>query len=329
MKEKITIVNPKDESLETGFKHYIDVLEAMNRSPQTIIYYKNCFQYFTEFIEEYELDKSCSNINQKIIIQYINYLHKSKPDLSERTVKSYLVGLRAFIYFLQKERYTDEFKIEIPKTEKAIKEPYSDAEVERLIEQPDLSKCTFSNLRDWAIVSFFLATGCRLSTATNVRIGDINFREQEIFIRKTKNRKQQILPLSPELERTLKIYLRYRQGEKDDYLFCNAYGQYLTKNSITSCIRNYNLSKGVLKTSIHRFRHTFAKNWIINGGDIFRLQKILGHSTLDMVKEYLALYGNDLKRDYEKFSVLDRVKSENANNSPTQRIKMKNLTKKR
>lgn len=328
MREKIIVTSPKDENLETGFKHYIEVLDAMNRSPQTIIYYENCFKYFVEFLENENLEKTCSEITKNTIMQYINYLHKSKPNLSERTVKSYLVGLRAIIYFLQKERYLDEFKIEIPKTEKAIKEPYSDTEVERLIKQPDLSKCTFSNLRDWAIVSFFLATGCRLSTATNVRIGDINFREQEILIRKTKNRKQQIIPLSPELERTLKIYLRYRQGEKDDFLFCNAYGKYLTKNSITSCIKVYNNSRGVLKTSIHRFRHTFAKNWIINGGDIFRLQKILGHSTLDMVKEYLALYGNDLKRDYEKFSVLDRVKSENSNNSATQRIKMKKLTKK-
>ena len=64
-----------------------------------------------------------------------------------------------------------------------------------------------------------------------------------------------------------------------------------------------------MQTSIHLFRHTFAKNWIMGGGDIFRLQKILGHSTLDMVKQYVAIFGGDLKRDYDRFSALDQARA--------------------
>lgn len=68
------------------------------------------------------------------------------------------------------------------------------------------------------------------------------------------------------------------------------------------------MSRNVNKTSCHLFRHTFAKNWILAGGDIFRLQKILGHYDLEMTKEYLAMFGQDLQMDFEKFNPLDRLK---------------------
>lgn len=60
----------------------------------------------------------------------------------------------------------------------------------------------------------------------------------------------------------------------------------------------------------------------MNGGDIFRLQKILGHSSLDMVKNYVAIYGGDLKRDYDRYSLLDQAKASSASQSG-QRIKMR------
>jgi integrase/recombinase XerD len=67
----------------------------------------------------------------------------------------------------------------------------------------------------------------------------------------------------------------------------------------------YNLARGVEKTSIHLYRYTFAKNWILNGGDIFRLKSILGHSSIDIVKEYAEMFGSDLKRNFDRFNPLD------------------------
>jgi integrase/recombinase XerD len=62
-----------------------------------------------------------------------------------------------------------------------------------------------------------------------------------------------------------------------------------------------------MKTSAHLYRHTFAKNWILNGGDIFRLQKVLGHSDLTVVKEYVNMFSNDLSIDFDRFNPLDRL----------------------
>lgn len=66
----------------------------------------------------------------------------------------------------------------------------------------------------------------------------------------------------------------------------------------------YNNSRGVTKTSVHIYRNTFAKHWILSGGDIVRLQKILSHKKLNMVLEYVDMYGNDLQKGFDDFNPL-------------------------
>lgn len=309
MRDKIVMQFGEDLTLEKAFEEFIQMKTVMNSSPETIKYYNGIFRYFTEFFGENRL---CTDVNERVIIDYLMYIKTHKPNVSQKTVCTYIRGLRAILYFMMKSGYVENFKISLPKTEETIKETYTDNEVKRLIEKPKINKgCSFAELRNWALVCYFLATGNRLSTVCNIKISDVDFQSEEILIRKTKNKKQQIIPMSAELKNVLQEYMRYRKGEPDDFLFCNSYGEKLNKDSISTCISKYNHSRGVSKTSIHLFRHTFAKNWILNGGDIFRLQKILGHSTLDMVKNYVAIYGGDLKRDYDKFSLLDRATHEN------------------
>lgn len=69
--------------------------------------------------------------------------------------------------------------------------------------------------------------------------------------------------------------------------------------------------RGIDKTSCHTFRHTFAKNWVMSGGDVFRLQKILEHSDLTVTREYVAMFGQDLQMNFEKFNLLDNLKGKN------------------
>jgi integrase/recombinase XerD len=123
-----------------------------------------------------------------------------------------------------------------------------------------------------------------------------------------KNRKQQFIPLSTTLKTVLKEYQKYRKGTDGDFIFCNQFGEQLQKSSATSALRRYNNERGVKKRSIHLFRHTFAKLWILNGGDIFRLQKILGHSSMDIVKEYVNMFSTDLQQDFDVFNPLENIR---------------------
>lgn len=69
--------------------------------------------------------------------------------------------------------------------------------------------------------------------------------------------------------------------------------------------RTWALESFLVATGVHLFRHYYAKNYIQNGGDCLKLQKLLGHTTLEMTKIYVELYGNDLQKDYNRFNPLD------------------------
>lgn len=153
-----------------------------------------------------------------------------------------------------------------------------------------------------------MGTGNRISSALDVQIKDINFENNIIIIRKAKNRKQQILPLSNTLAEILMGCLEIRGNAPDDYLFCNNFGEQASVRTYQGLVRKYNMLYNVNKSSCRLFRHTFAKNWILAGGDVFRLQKILGHSDLSVTKEYVNMFGNDLQLDFEKFNPLDNLK---------------------
>jgi integrase/recombinase XerD len=122
---------------------------------------------------------------------------------------------------------------------------------------------------------------------------------------KTKNGRQQLIPMSKSLNEILQEYLMYREGKEDDYVFCDSHGKQLTRDGTTTIINKFHKKCGVAKTSIHAYRHTFAKKWILNGGDIFRLQKILGHSNIEMVKNYVEMFSDDLQQDFDVFNPLD------------------------
>ena len=104
----------------------------------------------------------------------------------------------------------------------------------------------------------------------------------------------------------LSEYLKYRKGPPDDYLFCNIKGQQLGTRGLETAIRRYNRNRGVSKTSVHLYRHTFARDFIRNGGDPLRLQSFLDHSTLAVTREYVNLFSDDLKVSLQSTNPLER-----------------------
>lgn len=306
--KKIKMSNPTDVTLNQAFEMYLKKCKVRNLSEKTIISY---IQINNRFFDFYGKKHLVSSVTEDTIDDYILWL-REEVKVKDVTVNTYLRTLRAFLYYCMECDYMESFKIPLCKIEKPVKETYSDEELERLLQKPNLRKCTFAEYKTWVFENYLLGTANRVRTALNVRICDINFTDGFIMLRKTKNRKQQIIPLSESLSLVLQEYLEVRGGEPEDYLFCNDYGKKPAVRTYQQLVHNYNIKRNVNKTSCHLFRHTFAKHWIINGGDIFRLQKIMGHSTLDMTKEYVALFGNDLQIDFEKFNPLDTINRKEA-----------------
>jgi len=306
MREFISMqTSQKVMTLEKAFEDFICEKKVLKLSPATIEAYEYRFKDFTRF---FPAESPCSDVTPATIYKFIEFLQTRNPDIKVTTINTNLRHLRAFLYSFMDLGYMDRFPIKMLKCEKELIEVYSEADLERLLKRPDKNKCTFSEFRTWVLVCYLLGTGNRLGTVCNLKIQDIDFDNHEIALRKVKNKKPYTIPLSSTLEKTLKEYLNIRKGKPEDYLFCNQYGEQLKKTSVGSTIFRYNHARGVTKTSIHLFRHTFAKTWILNRGDPFRLKAILGHSTMAMVNEYVNMFGKDLHKDFDTFNPLETMK---------------------
>ena len=136
----------------------------------------------------------------------------------------------------------------------------------------------------------------------------------------TKAHKTVCIPMEKALAKVLKEYITYwGSSSEDDYLFFNEYGEQLTRGGLCKAIANYNKRRGVNKTSIHLFRHTFVKKWVQSGKDIFSLKKILTHSELAMVERYANIYSNDLEEAINQDSILSQQKTRNGQTIKTKR----------
>jgi len=299
--EMIRLERNSKITVQEAFDRFIRIKKANNLSPDTISHYEIHYRYFSEF---FDVTQVCSSITIDTYYDYIEHLQETR-NANSITLNTYLCSLRAILYFFMEEGYTEKFNVKLLKAEKPLKETYTDEELDKILKKPDLKTCTFVEYRNWVMTNYFLATGNRLRTTLNIMIGHLDFENSLIFLGKTKNGRQQLIPMSKSLAGILHEYLIYRKGTKDDYVFCDIHGKQLSRDGTTTIIRKYNLSRGVTKTSIHAYRHTFAKKWILNGGDIFRLQKILGHSSIDMVKRYVEMFSDDLQKDFDVFNPLD------------------------
>ena len=302
-KIKMQPTRPEDALLTDAFADFLEKCRAKNLSEKTLNIYTVHFKFFREYLSD--PDKKASDITEDTLEGFILYLQNR--GCNDITVQSYMRGVRCFCYYLMEEGYLQRFKIKLPKADKRIKETYTDAELKKLLKKPNVKTCEFNEYKTWVFSNYLLATGNRISTVLSLQIKDLDFENETIQLNKCKNRKAQIVPMASSLKVILKEYLTYRKGSPDDYVFCNSYGGKGDIRSYQEMLAKYNQKRGVSKTSAHLYRHTFAKRWILNGGDIFRLQKLLGHSNLDIVKEYVNMFDRDLTKDYTSFNPLDTL----------------------
>ena len=90
----------------------------------------------------------------------------------------------------------------------------------------------------------------------------------------------------------------------------------MKKSTSYHMLYEYNKRRGVETTGIHRYRHTFAKQWILNGGNVVSLSKMLGHSNLQITQNYINLLVSDVAKEVETINLLDKF-------APPQRIRMR------
>ncbi len=301
-KKKITM--DVSATVENVFHDFILSKRAKGLSEKTISTYK---QHFSAIGKHLEIKRAIDEINKSALEEMIVSMREA--ELAANSIRSYTRTLKAFFSWCNEENITMQ-NIELYKAEETIKETYTDEELKVLLQKPNMRKCNFSEYRNWVVINILVNNGCRAATIRNIQIRDVDLISRVIYLRHTKNKKTQVIPLCEILLSTLKEYMRIRGGNEDDFLFPNECGEQLTENGLRCSIAKYNKRRGITKTSIHAFRHTFARKYLVDcGGNAFTLQRLLGHSTLDMTKHYCAIFDADITRNYDNFSPLSQMQS--------------------
>ena len=274
--------------------------QLKNLSPYSYLYYDRNLKFF---FESFPKLKYVEEINKGVIEEFVGQL----MDRGNRVtaINARLRAIHVFLRYCFEQEYMEEFPLSQIKGDETFKEPYTDAELQKLLKRPQSD--SWAEWRAWAAINLLVATGVRASTVVNIKIVDVDFEHNIIRLRKLKNRKQQFIPMSSSLNAALSFYLKVWDWDEDSYLFPGNRNEPIQAHTLELAIRKYNLSRGVTKTSTHLFRHTFAKNYILAGGGMLQLQAILGHSTLDMTRKYVNLYGTDIQRDFDRLNPLNHI----------------------
>lgn len=290
------------ESAASDFYKNNKVKKLADASQKTYKIYVDCF------IRWMGKHQSVTEITETKLEDYILYLSDEK-DNKPVSIATNMRHIRRFIKFCISRGYLGEIEVIVPKYDEVLKEPYSDEEMKLLLARPKTHN--WVEFRDWTMVNYFFSTGQRLSTALNIKVEDIDFLQKTVLLRWNKDKIQKRMPLSTALCDILKEYIERSALEVDNYLFIEYEGKKFTTRGAESAIKRYNESRGVAKTSIHAFRHSFARGYIINGGNPMVLQKLLNHKSLLQTMKYVNLYGNDVAKDLDLFNPLDSFKRQN------------------
>jgi integrase/recombinase XerD len=302
MPKKLKIQAEDSMKFYQGFNEFLDNCKARNLRPATIAHYQEGYKAITKFVDK---DISIKDINKKTVDNFVENC-KEKLNINSQSLFTYTRDFKTILYFFMRMEYLQEFKIQLPRVDKTSIETYSDAELKILLKKPDLKNCSFVEYRDWTLINFLLSTAVRVNSVINIKIKELDFENEVVYVNTTKNRKPLIIPLNPSIIKILKDYLKMRQHKTtDEYLFCTAYNKKLCKRTIDGSLLKYNHDRMIEKTGVYRYRHTFSKKFIINGGNPAILQKILGHSSLLTTQNYLNILVTDLKKEINQFNILE------------------------
>ena len=241
--------------------------------------------------------------------------------LSEQTVISSLRNLRAIIYFAQEEKWIKKFSIKIRDSKPPLKPLFTDAEIQRLKKKPKITKDTFVEYRSWVMIQYLSATGNRISSVLALNVGDIDFENNIIMVNVQKNREPKPMPLIYDIRKILKEYIYRTRTDVTtgipcyrEPLFCNQDGNRLSYTGARDAMQDYFKERGVVWTGFHKFRHSYAANWIMDGGNPFLLKEQLGHSSLAMTNRYANIYGMATKDEAEKHSLSSKFRDNRRGN---------------
>jgi len=295
---------------------YMYTLQARHLSQHTVWDYENTIRKFTAYLGD---DLPFCEITARHIEGFLI----SQNGLTNKTLLNYHVGLSAVWTWAVREKYTDEHvvhAVQRPKPEQREIVPYTRDEVKAMLnslkrtrvyqragQRPADHGIPFgAPERNRAIILMLIDTAVRADELCQARVRDLDKRNLRLHVM-GKGAKERYVPFSAQTGQALWRYLAMRGTDLDPSasLFVTKDNRPMTRDRLYHLLEVIGDRAGVPNVNIHRFRHTSAIEYLRNGGDPYTLQKLLGHSTLEMVRRYLAIVQVDLDNAHKRASPVD------------------------
>ena len=286
-------------SFATLAKHYLITCATEGKTPSTLRGYNEKLNRFVRWSEGATL----SDFGVPLIREYIGHLqaapkydshpfHESNGEhMSATTLRGHVRVLRSFSTWLNEEEFTDDnllARLKLPKAPRKIMQTLSAKEITRLFSCIDPN--TSIGCRNQAILTLLLDTGLRSGELLTINVNDVHLDDRWLMVM-GKGQKQRVVPFGARFSGLLQRYLDYFRPDPvtDDLLFLQDDGLLITYSTLKMMFTRLSVKAGIPRLHIHLLRHTFATQYLLSGGDAFMLQRILGHSTLEMTRRYVDM----------------------------------------
>ncbi len=304
-------------------------------SMKTIQSYEQTIRLYFMYLENEQDIRQVNAIKEKHIKAYIEYLQTrgkytvvlneasisanyphNRPDfnngMSNTTINNYLRNIKVFFNFLYENDYIKANPCKRIKYLKQERKPLyyiTDNEFNTILNSMDISK--FPEYRDYVIIQLLLDTGMRIGETLQTKTENVNLKRNSIYLPAaiTKGKKSRVVFFGDKVARLLKLWLNYKDRYRDsEYLFCTNKGKPLQINNFETNFKKYCLRVGIKDAHPHTLRNNFAKRFLMNGGDIYTLSRLLGHSSVTVTEEaYIDFTNDDIGKQYFKNSPINNL----------------------
>ncbi len=319
---------PVSASLRSLVKGFILTQRTDCRSPNTIEYYDGILKRFLWYVEQQSWPDDAKLITEWYIREFLSYVssatnrwgvkgngsESSRKKATYSTVHHYYCVLKAFFNWSVRENYISESpltKIRLINPKLNVVRPYMPQEIMKLLAVCDhdfKNNTRFLGSRNKAVVLMLLDTGLRISELAGIEIEDIESERGWIKVR-GKGAKERMVRIGSTAQKALWRYMVYRHKNNYPELWLTEEGRPMKSGGLQIMMKRLKERAGVVSGgNCHRFRHTFALNFLRQDRNPFNLQYLLGHSDLRMVRHYVSTLGmEDALKAHEGASPADML----------------------
>lgn len=300
-----------------AIEEYRTYNRAQNYSPLYVASSYRNLQEFARWLAEDERSDCIAGLGVDDARAFMVYVqereNRSRPGtrLAPDSVQQYARNLKSWASFLNTEGYTRTnlfARLRLPKVPVREPEVLSEEEIGQVV--AIYNPATSTGLRNVLLVLILADSGLRVGELCNVTLNDVDLERGTIKVM-GKGQRERTVHVGAAVLKLLSRYVRYLRPEPRSAIVRNLLlaqdGSPFTVDAAKHLMRRAAVQSGVERLHAHLLRHTFATRYLLNGGDVLTLQRLLGHSTLEMVQRYSHIAAGYVAVQHREYSPVDRV----------------------